>query len=1013
MPSAEEISSIEFDWLQMRGVPADGETAVLPAQGELVTKAWQFFDQMVERVEPLCPPLSHENVFKWCAANRPDLTEFLNMLVGKWEEAVGRLAGGDAAALGRAGQAAEALEFCLVTIFWAYRKAHGLSLAPLKPWRDRVMNEQGKGVDHSEIADEDEGFEKESGPGMGIVWAGQHKGDNSSEKAAGNSPENNSRKEEEGERVGDKRGSGYDEVILTDQKFDEAESARQLSLFSEEGFEGDTGGKDKPSPTGAAERSDAASAFRSPWADWLDGVQVGIIHTLDGWKHAVAEAKSAGVCGVDTETTGLDPHINRLRLIQLAVPVFSDDVPKDRWHLVKADRNKIPQKDDWKYPAEGTSAVSYVLDLFSLEEKEGWGAAEEAVRLLEDLVAGEEAVKIFHNAAFDLSFLRVAVGHRIKVCRIFDTMLASQLCTAGDFIPESQLPGWCEKNGVTVTKSKTGKTLYLDHHGHELKFEHDTQKKIRPVYPTHSLQQVAHRHLELWMEKEGLQDSDWSVAELSKEQLIYAGKDAAVLLPLREILRQLLVGNKLLRVAQIEFDCIPAVVEIETSGMPFDAEKARRIKDDALVRFEEHRKRLAEIARENGFKAPPKKSQKKRTGLLCDLNPDSSVDVVECLRILGDREGILDGDRFMVGDEEFPIESMDDTLARLSSRLSDGSPMKEFIENLREYRSAKKTYDFTKKWLELMHPTTGRLHPLLRQINPQGVGRFSASNPNLQQCPRGSEIRALFRSLKNRKLVVADYSNIEMRIMGELSKDKNLIGAFRKGADVHRLTAAAVSGKPEKDITKEERQAAKSVNFGSIYGMQAPSLRLYAETSYGVKMTLEEATAAREAFFRAYPNIAVWHTRQDKKAFESSFLSIWRHDYTRGIYAEKRPCIRTLSGRLRVWPVVERERRDGSGTYVRKVGAFTELYNSPDQGTGADIIKLAMSLLYQELLARGWDDVFMVGCVHDELVLEAPVSKAEEMAGLLSEVMKTAGRALLPDVPVEVEGVVADSWAEK
>lgn len=1098
------------------------------------------------------------------------------------------------------------------------------------------------------------------------------------------------------------------------------------------------------------------------WQDWLDAVRVKIVGDLESWKRAVAKAKEAGVCGLDTETTGLDPHLHRLRLVQLAIPVFPDDVSKDQRYLVKADRkSKTPGENDWKYPTEGASAVSYVLDLFALDEREGRDAAKEAVRLLEDLVAGEEAVKIFHNAAFDLSFLRAAVGHRIKVSRIFDTMIASQLVTAGDFIPESQFPRWCEKNKITVTKSKTGKTLYLDPHGHELKFEHDTQKNIRPVYPTHSLQQVAHRHLEVWLEKDDLQDSDWNAPSLSEEQIIYAGKDAAVLLPLREILLQLLAKNRLLEVAQIEFNCIPAVVEIELSGMPFDAERARKIKDDASARFEERRKRLVEIARENGFRAVPKKSQKKKTGLPCDLNPDSPVDVIECLRILGDREGILDGDRFVVGGEEFPIESMDDTLARLSSRLPGGSPMKEFIENLREYRSAKKTYDFTKKWLELLHPKTGRLHPSLRQINPQGVGRFSASSPNLQQVERDPKVRALFHVSENRKLIIADYSGIEMRIMAELSQDKTLIKAFREGIDIHKFTASQISEKPIEEITKEERQASKACfsadteiltargwvrfdeydgetpvaqfslegfeynpprspgnrwtrsrkrrclgigkidfvrplafrsfedrelvhyadrnvdllvtpdheviwidssgrprklradeinsgnvryfiaagfyekenfalneaetrvlamavadgsfkrqkgclsfgfsksrkiercrsllkacgvefkeavysngnhgrathfiisdrefvskllryvsedkdlrveaildlnplwyldeakhwdscivhkgkrgervvfsttrrqtadvmqmmaalagvpsvlrvdedprymdykiytlsyllpfsphplwrqgakkkgklfeavpgehrvycvqvpsgaivvrrngkvvvcgncNFGLIYGLGGHGLRQYAETSYGVKMTLEEAEATREMFFRVYSGIAKWQELQDRKNFESNFQLYWRHEYDRGIYVEKRPCARTLGNRLRVWPTVEQKRRNGDGTYLRKAGSRNELFNSPDQGTGADMIKSAMVALYQELLARGWDDVFLIGCVHDELILDAPEKKAKDAASLLQETMVRAGEKLLPNVPVEVEVTVCESWAEK
>jgi DNA polymerase-1 len=252
-----------------------------------------------------------------------------------------------------------------------------------------------------------------------------------------------------------------------------------------------------------------------------------------------------------------------------------------------------------------------------------------------------------------------------------------------------------------------------------------------------------------------------------------------------------------------------------------------------------------------------------------------------------------------------------------------------------------------------------------------------------------------------------------MRIMARLSGDRNLLAAFRDGADVHRRTAAAIAGKPEEEVTAEERQAAKACGFGLIYGMTAETLRLYAETSYGVKMTPEEAEAAREAFFRAYPAVAAWHRRQDRRGYEDGFERYWRHDAAQGFYAEKRPCVRTLAGRLRVWPVVERERKDGSGTYLRKAGSFTELYNTPDQGSGADITKSAMARVYRELLARDWEDVRLVACVHDELVLEAPEALAAEAAALLKECMERAGAEVLAPVPVEVEVGVGQTWAEK
>jgi DNA polymerase I-like protein with 3'-5' exonuclease and polymerase domains len=198
-----------------------------------------------------------------------------------------------------------------------------------------------------------------------------------------------------------------------------------------------------------------------------------------------------------------------------------------------------------------------------------------------------------------------------------------------------------------------------------------------------------------------------------------------------------------------------------------------------------------------------------------------------------------------------------------------------------------------------------------------------------------------------------------------------------------------------------------------IYGMHGNTLRIYAETGYGVKLSPEEAEAAREAFFRTYPAVAAWHARQEKKMFESGFEVFWRHDFHQGFYQEKRPCARTLSGRLRVWPVIERERRSGSGTYLRKAGANTEMFNTPDQGTGADMIKCAMARLYRELARRGWEEVRLVATVHDELVLEAPEELAERAADLLGSVMEYTAARFLPDVPVEVEAAVCETWAEK
>lgn len=738
----------------------------------------------------------------------------------------------------------------------------------------------------------------------------------------------------------------------------------------------------------------AAPAFRSPWEDWLDAAEVVRVGGLESWREALAEARAAGVCGFDLETTGLDPLQARVRLVQLAVPVCSE-----------GERRLFA--GDWRSPRPGSGVRVFVLDLSSLPGPE----RREALEALAGLVADPGVTKAGHNLKFDLAFLRSSLGGRRLACeRLFDTMLASQLCAAGDFVPGGRWEKWAGEQGYSFARNDRGqelKTKLLDAHGHLVEFEHDNQKEIKPFYPAHSLQQVAHRHLEVWLDKD-LQASDWR-GELSEEQVRYAARDAAVLLPLYEVLRELLRRNGLVGVAKVEFDCLPAAVEVELAGMPFDAPRARELLRDAEGEAARRREALTFLASGADFRPRPKKGRKEGAAR---FNPDSGVDCVDLLRLLAEREGLSAGEKLAVGGEEFDLETRDETLSRLVQRLPEGSLVKEFAEELRAYRAAKKKADFLKKWLELLHPADDRLHPDLRQVNPQGVGRFSASNPNLQQVARGSDVRSLFRAPEGRKLVVADYSGIEMRIMAQLSGDRAMLAAFREGADVHRRTAAAVSGKREEEVTREERQMAKALNFGLIYGMTAETLRLYAETGYGVRMTLEEAEAAREAFFRTYPGVAAWHARQERRAYEDGFGDFRRHDFERGFYTERRPCARTLGGRLRVWPAVERERR-GGGTYLRKAGSFTELFNTPDQGTGADMMKRAMGLLYRELLARGWEDVRIVATVHDELVLEAPEALAGEAVELLKGVMERAGAEFLPDVPVEVEAAVCRSWAEK
>lgn len=465
-----------------------------------------------------------------------------------------------------------------------------------------------------------------------------------------------------------------------------------------------------------------------------------------------------------------------------------------------------------------------------------------------------------------------------------------------------------------------------------------------------SLEAVAARTLGLVLDKSA-QTSNWSGA-LTNDQLRYAALDAAVLLWLHDAQLPLLAGNGLLRAAALEFECVPATADMVYAGMPFDRalwERLREQEEDALA--------AAVRDLEECF-APVAAGQ---MGLFDRLtvNPDSPQQVLSALRALG-------------ADIE---DTRDTTLALLAQQ---GGPAGRAAEAVLRYRRhAKRLSAFIEPYLEHVHPKTGRIHAEYRQLNPNGVGRFSSSNPNIQQVVRGDAFRRAFRAPEGRALVIADYAAIEMRIMAWLSGDPTLIEIFRSGADPHRRTASLIMGKPEDQVTKEERQAAKAAGFGLIYGMSAGGLQLYASTAYGVKMTKEEAQRFREGFFKAYAGVARWHHRQDR-------------------VARARREIRTASGRARRWASSDMP--------------STQLYNSPDQGTGADILKRAMARLRPHLMRLGAE---LVASVHDELVVECDEDRAAEVAEVVKREMEAAGEEFIAPVPVEVEVGVGKTWADK
>jgi DNA polymerase-1 len=316
------------------------------------------------------------------------------------------------------------------------------------------------------------------------------------------------------------------------------------------------------------------------------------------------------------------------------------------------------------------------------------------------------------------------------------------------------------------------------------------------------------------------------------------------------------------------------------------------------------------------------------------------------------------------------------TDARVLRGLRDRHPIVPAVEEWREHTKLLNTY--LEPLPEHIDPRTGRVHSTFKQT-VAATGRLSSTDPNLQNIPvrtdLGAEIRACFVAEDGCELVVADYSQIELRLMALLSQEPALLDAYHRGEDVHRVTAAAVAGIPPEEVTKRQREHAKATNFGIMYGLSAFGL------SEQVDIPVEEAKAFIDAYFAKYPKVREFRERVIAQATRDGYVT-------------------TLFGRRRAVPELR------SANYrLRSLGERLAV-NTVLQGTAADIIKVAMVTVSREL-ARQKLGSRLVLQVHDELVLECPEAEVEECVPLLRDAMCGAYDM---DPPLEVEVGVGADW---
>lgn len=317
----------------------------------------------------------------------------------------------------------------------------------------------------------------------------------------------------------------------------------------------------------------------------------------------------------------------------------------------------------------------------------------------------------------------------------------------------------------------------------------------------------------------------------------------------------------------------------------------------------------------------------------------------------------------------------EEVLAKLAE---DDFPLPKVLMQYRSMSKLKSTY--TDRLPEQINPRTGRIHTSYHQA-VAATGRLSSSDPNLQNIPvrtaEGRRIRQAFVAPKGYKLLAADYSQIELRIMAHLSKDEGLLNAFRDNLDVHTATAAEVFKVELGEVTSDQRRSAKAINFGLIYGMGAQKL------GKDIGVDTKTAKAYIDVYFARYPGVREYMERTRAQASDQGYVE-------------------TLFGRRLYLPDIH------SNKPQERAGAERTAINAPMQGTAADIIKKAMVKVDNWLTESGLDAKVILQ-VHDELVVEVREDLVAEVSEKIREHMSSAAKL---DVPLLVEVGVGDNWDE-
>jgi len=607
-----------------------------------------------------------------------------------------------------------------------------------------------------------------------------------------------------------------------------------------------------------------------------------------------------GCLGVDTETTGLDPRANQVRLIQVGSKDFALIVDLDGW---RSDGKRLV---DWTLPG---------------------------LRELRALLESRQP-KVLQNAAFDINFL---IGEGVNIGGyIFDTMIAAKIIN----------------NGMGAKND---------------------------------LGSIVHREIGIPLDKQ-LQKANWA-GEITQEMLVYAARDVVSLPWLYISLIARLKASKLVSsvslndVFQLEMKALRPITMMQWHGFRFNPVKAHSLK----MKLEEQAGELKQA-----FLEALDEALKLRFPTEPDVwlprEPDDSFNTRE--KTVG---SIRLGTKVYAGFNPRSTQQMAQRFEQAGIILpkdKEGKPgldqnllafLRADFKLIRMYLDWKNVATRGSAVETLMSSVGGdcRIHASYRQLGAE-TGRLSCVGPNLQQVPREREFRELFEAEPDHVLVVADFSQIELRVAAELSKEPRMIEAYAAGRDLHTETAALMRGVPLDQVTKADRTSAKVANFGLLYGAGPATLQKQAVAQYGIDMSLAEAKQIVEGFRSAYPKL---------------------YEYQRAVGEAKSSCVYTKYGRRRIL----------KGTFNDK---FTVRNNTPVQGTAGDIAKIAMAMLWEHLARVSPGDAKLIAMVHDEIVLEVREGLEQTWSETLRTCMESAGSLVCRTVPIIAEVSTGRTWAD-